>query len=225
MGLTRPSQVIYRSCHLGGADAWPSFLPTAWEGHPLNPLSPSHDQYYLALRYPLYYIHAMPLIFSPLQVASKKFDFIIVGMFKWRSTITGQNSRRAGFGRGWRKFFSLHPSLDLHFTFYPPAQTCGLVLANRLSENPKFSVLVLEAGNANIDDPLISKIHTPSCLYHGGFWGIVTTLESPDGWISQMFDSEYDWMMASVPQKYAKNRVVTQTRFGDPLYTTYAFAC
>ncbi|KAJ7491787.1 alcohol oxidase [Mycena galericulata] len=33
--------------------------------------------------------------------------------------------------------------------------TCGLTLAARLTENPEVSVLVLEAGNANLDDPNI----------------------------------------------------------------------
>jgi choline dehydrogenase-like flavoprotein len=33
------------------------------------------------------------------------------------------------------------------------AQTSGLTLAIRLSEDPSISVLVLEAGQANLDDP------------------------------------------------------------------------
>ena len=33
--------------------------------------------------------------------------------------------------------------------------TSGLVLANRLSENPKVSVLVLEAGENHLDDPRV----------------------------------------------------------------------
>ncbi|KAK7681951.1 hypothetical protein QCA50_014913 [Cerrena zonata] len=39
-----------------------------------------------------------------------------------------------------------------------------------------------------------------------------------------MFDPEYDWMMTSAPQKYAKNRVVTQTR-GKGLGGTSAMNC
>ena len=34
-------------------------------------------------------------------------------------------------------------------------QTAGLTLAAKLSENPQRSVLVLEAGGANIGDPLL----------------------------------------------------------------------
>ncbi len=42
------------------------------------------------------------------------------------------------------------PSLPPQLIFSP--QTAGLTLAARLSEDPAVSVLVLEAGNANLDD-------------------------------------------------------------------------
>lgn len=36
-----------------------------------------------------------------------------------------------------------------------PDQTAGLTLAARLTEDPDVNVLVLEAGQANINDPAI----------------------------------------------------------------------
>ena len=36
-------------------------------------------------------------------------------------------------------------------------QTSGLTLAARLSDDPKISVLVLEAGPANLDDPALRR--------------------------------------------------------------------
>jgi choline dehydrogenase-like flavoprotein len=36
-----------------------------------------------------------------------------------------------------------------------PCKTAGLTLAGRLSEDPSLSILVLEAGESNLDDPNI----------------------------------------------------------------------
>lgn len=57
--------------------------------------------------------------------------------------------------------------------------TAGLVLANRLTADPKVSVLVIEAGSDRLKDP---KITTP---------GLATTLYD---------DSTYDWSFDTVPQ-------------------------
>ncbi|KAH7925221.1 alcohol oxidase [Leucogyrophana mollusca] len=57
--------------------------------------------------------------------------------------------------------------------------TSGLCVAARLSENPKVSVVVLEAGQANIADPLII---------------------TPGGFRRQLGDPAYDWMHKTVPQ-------------------------
>ncbi|THU99575.1 alcohol oxidase [Dendrothele bispora CBS 962.96] len=61
----------------------------------------------------------------------------------------------------------------------------GLTLANRLSENPGTSVLVLEAGSTHFDDPLIDI---------PGNVGMV------------LGNSSYDWNYVTVPQPYANNR-------------------
>ncbi|KAK7437916.1 hypothetical protein VKT23_018351 [Stygiomarasmius scandens] len=60
--------------------------------------------------------------------------------------------------------------------------TAGLTLASRLSETPDISVLVLEAGNPNIDDPLITR---------------------PGQYGAHFLKPEYDWAFKTVPQKYA----------------------
>lgn len=57
--------------------------------------------------------------------------------------------------------------------------TSGLVLANRLTEDPNVHVLVLEAGSNKNQDP---KIVIP---------GLGTTTYN---------DPEYDWSFRSVPQ-------------------------
>lgn len=57
--------------------------------------------------------------------------------------------------------------------------TAGLVIANRLTENPETNVLVLEAGANRIGDP---KINTP---------GLATLLYD---------DPDYDWGFSTVPQ-------------------------
>ncbi|KAI0031896.1 GMC oxidoreductase [Vararia minispora EC-137] len=60
--------------------------------------------------------------------------------------------------------------------------TAGLVLANRLSENPNRSVLVLEAGGAHFDDPSIYL---------------------PASYGKTMGNAEYDWGFSTVPQKHS----------------------
>ncbi|KAE9408774.1 alcohol oxidase [Gymnopus androsaceus JB14] len=63
--------------------------------------------------------------------------------------------------------------------------TAGLTLASRLSENAEWSILVLEAGNAHLDDhPLISR---------------------PSQYGLQFANPEYDWAFKTVPQKFSNN--------------------
>ena len=55
-------------------------------------------------------------------------------------------------GRRWR---ACQSCFKYPFTLLtcPPRQTAGLTLAARLTEDPNVNVVVLEAGEANIDDP------------------------------------------------------------------------
>lgn len=65
--------------------------------------------------------------------------------------------------------------------------TAGLVLANRLSTDPKVSVLIVEAGSERLQDP---KIITP---------GLATTLYD---------DPDYDWSFDTVPQvRHQQNNI------------------
>ncbi|TFY75596.1 hypothetical protein EWM64_g8416 [Hericium alpestre] len=60
--------------------------------------------------------------------------------------------------------------------------TAGLTLAVRLSEDSNVSVLVLEAGGANIDDPAILR---------------------PASYGSHLKNDDYDWNHRTTPQKYS----------------------
>ncbi|KLO08735.1 GMC oxidoreductase [Schizopora paradoxa] len=69
--------------------------------------------------------------------------------------------------------------------------TAGLVVAARLSEDPNVTVAVLEAGPANLDDPLIT---IP--VHFGKHFG----------------NHKYDWDFSTVPQKSANNAVYKWAR-------------
>ncbi|KAI0061360.1 alcohol oxidase [Artomyces pyxidatus] len=77
--------------------------------------------------------------------------------------------------------------------------TAGLVLAYRLSENPKISVGVIEAGQYRPDDPLIG---TPTAGNLLGNADIGTLLGNPT----------YDWMFQSVPQAALNGLVIDYPR-------------
>ncbi|KAG8897233.1 hypothetical protein FRB99_008352, partial [Tulasnella sp. 403] len=68
--------------------------------------------------------------------------------------------------------------------------TAGLVLANRLSENPNFKILVLEAGQSGMD---------------------VRASRVPAGF-NLLQRTGYDWNNWTVPQSSAKDRVMPWTR-------------
>ena len=60
--------------------------------------------------------------------------------------------------------------------------TAGLVVACRLSENPKVHVLVLEAGSDRMGDPRI---------------------DVPALWRSVMGDPDFDWNLQTTPQVFS----------------------
>ncbi|KAJ7090131.1 GMC oxidoreductase [Mycena epipterygia] len=67
----------------------------------------------------------------------------------------------------------------------------GLTLANRLTEKPRTQVLVLEAGEAHLNDPLIDI---------PGFLG------------STVGNASYDWLFSTVPQIHANNNTYVWSR-------------
>lgn len=67
----------------------------------------------------------------------------------------------------------------------------GLTLANRLTENSRTQVLVLEAGEAHLNDPLIDI---------PGFLG------------STVGNASYDWLFSTVPQIHANNNTFIWSR-------------
>ncbi|KAF9259119.1 alcohol oxidase [Marasmius fiardii PR-910] len=63
--------------------------------------------------------------------------------------------------------------------------TAGLVVASRLSEDPGVSVLVLEGGNPNLDEPLISR---------------------PAQFGFQFNNPQFDWEYKTTPQELAREK-------------------
>ncbi|GJE89858.1 GMC oxidoreductase [Phanerochaete sordida] len=69
--------------------------------------------------------------------------------------------------------------------------TAGLTLAARLSENPSISVCVLEAGNPNLDDPMIMG----SAVY-----------------LAMLGNKSYDWSHMTTKQKLSMDRAFSLAR-------------
>ncbi|KAJ6485599.1 alcohol oxidase [Mycena sanguinolenta] len=106
------------------------------------------------------------MILSAKQVSAKAFDYIVIGKYHqiaYSSTLT----RNTGGG------------------------TSGLVVATRLSEDPSVSVLVIEAGPANLDDPEILN---------------------PAQFATRFGKPQYDWAFQTVPQELVENRSLAFSR-------------
>ncbi|KAJ9263848.1 CAZyme family AA3 [Paecilomyces variotii] len=69
--------------------------------------------------------------------------------------------------------------------------TAGLVIANRLTEDPSVKVLVLEAGSNRVDDPRISVPGLAASTY---------------------WDPDFDWRITSPPQEGLNGRQIAETK-------------
>ena len=79
-----------------------------------------------------------------------------------------------------RALCSLEDFLNQNYDFIVVGGgTAGLVVAARLTENPNVRVGVLEAGPANLGDPMIMM---------------------PAMYVKAIGDPKYDWLHKSVPQ-------------------------
>ena len=88
------------------------------------------------------------------EIENKTFDYIIIGTYLDETADLAANLPH----RRWRG--TLQPlvhSSDLAVALVFCFQTAGLTLAARLSEDASTSVLCLEAGDANLNDPAISE--------------------------------------------------------------------
>ncbi|EEB89496.1 hypothetical protein MPER_12396, partial [Moniliophthora perniciosa FA553] len=81
--------------------------------------------------------------------------------------------------------FAAHPQATVYAIAEQGGGTAGLALAARLSEDASITVLVLDAGNHNLEEPLISR---PAQYGH------------------QFFNPKFDWGFRTVPQKYANGQ-------------------
>ncbi|KAJ7587562.1 alcohol oxidase [Mycena floridula] len=85
-------------------------------------------------------------------------------------------------------FISLHEATDKIFDYVlVGGGTAGLTLAARLTEDPATTVLVLEAGESHLGDPLV---------------------DIPGTSFSQLGNPKYDWGFKTVPQKNINNREI-----------------
>ena len=83
------------------------------------------------------------------------------------------------------------------------------MVAARLSEDPNVTVVVLEAGPANLDDPLISTCLIPDHIYRDVY---LRSSAVPAQFGKHFGHHKYDWDFTTVPQKSANNAVYKWAR-------------
>ncbi|KAJ7590078.1 GMC oxidoreductase [Mycena floridula] len=89
-------------------------------------------------------------------------------------------------------FISLHEATNKIFDYVlVGGGTAGLTLAARLTEDPATTVLVLEAGESHLGDPLV---------------------DIPGASFSQLGNPKYDWAFKTAPQESINNREIMWNR-------------
>lgn len=128
-------------------------------------------------------------------------------LFVYHLTVHGSCSRYCSYNNSCSRTAQIHSAdvgknMDSFHYIVIGGGTSGLVVASRLTEDPKVTVLVVEAGNDHDGDPLVN---TP---------GLVTALIGND---------RYDWNFQSIPQvsnHYALEAMAQQVTLRASLFVT-----
>jgi hypothetical protein len=145
------------------------------------------------------------------DAVNREYDYIIVGTPFVRFAPDFLDLDPNASDRWWSKD---HPSLALPPTHSAGShtQTAGLVVATRLTEDPTVSVLVLEAGRANLNDDSISTCS--SATHHHLI--LTTRIAMPGTFGKNFFQPDYEWGFMTVG---------IGTNHGDALLTLFLCSC